>query len=80
MAGKLYYPVHYRDYANGKYVAWLGEPIEATVKPIDTCNFGEYVDKGKDWFETEEEAIAEINSQCSKIIETTEYKYYGISQ
>lgn len=77
---KIYYPVHYRDYADGKYKAWLGEARKATTKPNDTRKYGEKVDVGTDWFDTKEEAIAEINSQCSKIIEHKEYEYYGESR
>ena len=29
MEEKLYYPVHYRDYADGSYKAWLGEAKKA---------------------------------------------------
>lgn len=80
MEEKLYYPVHYRDCVDGRYKAWLGEPRKASTKPNDTCKFGEKVDVGTDWFNTREEAIAEINSQCSKIIETEISEYYGESK
>ena len=80
MEEKLYYPVHYRDYADGRYKAWLGEEKKAINKPNNTCKFGEKVDIGTDWFDTKEEAIAEINSQCSKIIESKEFEYYGESK
>ena len=80
MEEKLYYPVHYRDYADGRYKAWLGDPRKTTIKPDNIRRCGTEMDFGTDWFDTKEEAIEEINSQCTKIIQTNEHEYYGESK
>ena len=63
MEENLYYPVHYRDYSDGRYRAWLGVPYKSTKKPDNTYKFGEDVDMGTDWFDSKEKAIEEINTQ-----------------
>lgn len=80
MEEKLYYPVHYRDYSDGRYRAWLGTPRKAIKKPDNTCKFGEEMDMGTDWFDSKEKAIEEINTQCSMIIEKEGFEYYGESK
>ena len=52
MEEKLYYPVHYRDYADGRYKAWLGEPRKTAIKPDNTRRYGTEMDFGTDWFDT----------------------------
>lgn len=74
---RCFYPVHYRDYANGKYEAWLGEPSVLDEKPIEFLKIGEHVDKGTDWFDSKEAAIQEIKKQCKHIVEHKDFEFYG---
>ena len=80
MEEKLYYPVHYRDYIDGRYNAWLGEPRKTTIKPDNIVRYGKEMDFGTSWFDTKKEAIEEINNQCTKIIQTKDCEYYGENQ